>query len=241
MEREQLRALAPPIPATSTHFPIPHHDLVRQTVEQLEAIGVTVDNESHGVSHAGNRYFGVFGLGGGRDADGYGLIIGLRNSHDRSYRASLALGTRVFVCDNLSFSGEITIERKHTRWILRDLPGLMTEAIGRIVAQRCTMEERVACYRQFQLSDEKASHLMIKSLDSGIVAANKLPLIVSEWQEPKHAEFEPRTAWSLFNAFTECLKGYTADSMYARSQPLYGVFDAACGLAAAPAAQALAV
>jgi hypothetical protein len=29
----------------------------------------------------------------------------------------------VFVCDNLAFSGEIKIARKHTRFIVRDLPG----------------------------------------------------------------------------------------------------------------------
>ena len=33
-----------------------------------------------------------------------------------------------------------------------------------------------------------------------------LPKVIEAWDEPKHEEFVPRTAWSLFNAFTEVLK-----------------------------------
>jgi len=31
--------------------------------------------------------------------------------------------------------------------------------------------------------------------------------MIEAWDEPQHAEFTPRTAWSLFNAFTEVGKG----------------------------------
>jgi hypothetical protein len=31
--------------------------------------------------------------------------------------------------------------------------------------------------------------------------------VIEAWEEPKHEEFAPRTAWSLFNAFTEVQKG----------------------------------
>ena len=30
--------------------------------------------------------------------------------------------------------------------------------------------------------------------------------MLKEWREPSHEAFEPRTVWSLFNAFTEVLK-----------------------------------
>jgi hypothetical protein len=31
--------------------------------------------------------------------------------------------------------------------------------------------------------------------------------VIDAWEDPKHEEFHPRTAWSLFNAFTEVQKG----------------------------------
>ena len=53
---------------------------------------------------------------------------------------------------------------------------------------------------------ERAHHVMVAAIRSGITPASRLPKILEAWDEPKHQEFEPRTAWSLFNAFTEGLK-----------------------------------
>ena len=66
----------------------------------------------------------------GHAQDDYGLVIGLRNSHDKSFPASIALGSGVFVCDNLAFSAEVTIARRHTRFIERDLPRVVHTAVG---------------------------------------------------------------------------------------------------------------
>jgi hypothetical protein len=50
--------------------------------------------------------------------------------------------------------------------------------------------------------------VIIQALDSRIVTVTKLPDVLAEWREPRHAEFrEGRTAWRLFNALTEILKG----------------------------------
>jgi len=50
--------------------------------------------------------------------------------------------------------------------------------------------------------------------------------------EPRHAEFRAgKTAWRLFNAFTEAMKG-DLDALPRRTQALHGLLDAACGLAA---------
>jgi len=40
--------------------------------------------------------------------DGCRFAIGLRNSHDKSFRLSCTVGLRVFVCENLAFHGEYT-------------------------------------------------------------------------------------------------------------------------------------
>jgi hypothetical protein len=43
----------------------------------------------------------------GLNPEDFGLVAGVRNSHDKSFPASLVLGASMFVCDNLSFSGEV--------------------------------------------------------------------------------------------------------------------------------------
>ena len=56
------------------------------------------------------------------------------------------------------------------------------------------------------ITPEQASHVILTALRRGIISSLQLPKVCRAWEEPVHEEFTPRTAWSLFNAFTEVLK-----------------------------------
>jgi len=62
-------------------------------------------------------------------------------------------GASVFVCDNLSFSGEVRLARKQTVHFQRDLPQMIERAIGRLGDVCRTQETRFAAYKQFELAD----------------------------------------------------------------------------------------
>jgi hypothetical protein len=49
--------------------------------------------------------------------------------------------------------------------------------------------------------------------------------VLHEWREPAHREFQPRTAWSLFNAVTEVHKRLNPHTACRRGEALYGLFD----------------
>ena len=83
---------------------------------------------------------GNSGGGGGGD---YAFVVGLRNSHDQSFPASLVIGSAVFVCDNLAFSGEVVLARRHTRFIVRDLPEMVDRAGGRLGELRVNQDRRI--------------------------------------------------------------------------------------------------
>lgn len=55
-------------------------------------------------------------------------MVGLRNSHDKRFLVGISFGSRVFVCDNLAFTGDHVVKRKHTANLKRDLPGLVHRA-----------------------------------------------------------------------------------------------------------------
>lgn len=215
--------------ATETWQPISHLDVINLVRGQLESRDMTIVNESYGLWRDGQRLFGMMELRNGHNEHDYSLVVGIRNSHDKSFPAGAVLGSRVFVCDNLAFSGEVRFSRKHTSQIKRDLPILVNAAVGKLIDARVGQAQRIEAYKQFELNDVIAHDVMIRSLDVGIAVATKMPQIVKEWRTPQYDDFKPRTAWSLFNAFTEALKGNLAQ-LPRRTQALHGLMDRVVGI-----------
>jgi hypothetical protein len=225
---QQLREVPTPEP-TGTHYPIPHHELVSAVFCELEGSGLRVTDQGHGVTAGGNQYFGAFQVENGQDYEDRKLLIGMRNSHDKKFRAALALGTRVMVCSNMSFSGETEVARMHTRHIGRDLPRLVSEAVGRLGDYRQRQDERIEAYKNSNLSDPQMNDLLVRSMNAKVISSQQIAKVQRLWHEPNHEEFTPRTVWSAFNAFTEELKG--RHDIARRTQRLHGLCDLRSGVA----------
>src|SRR5262245_26985536 len=228
---DQLAAVPTP-PCTSTWVPIAHHALLSGVKDTLARQGLTVVTEAHGLGHHGARYFGLLQVAKpGEDSGDFGLVVGVRNSHDKSFPAALALGAAVFVCDNLSFSGEVKLARKHTAYITRDLPQLTDRAVAALIDRRASQQQRFAAYQRREVSDREAHDLLIQALDARVCGCTHLHEVLAQWRQPRHPEFAQggKTAWRLFNAFTEVIKGHL-DLLPKRTQALHGIMDAACGL-----------
>jgi hypothetical protein len=227
---DDVRAVRTPN-ATDSWCPIPHHEYVESVLETLRQSQLTVVDSVHALWEDGNRYFGSFQLQNGHAHDDYALVVGLRNSHDKSFPAGLACGSGVFVCDNLAFSGEVKLSRRHTAHIRRDLPKLIMAAVGRLGTLRANQERRIEVYKQREISDAEVHDLLVRSLDCQALLPTRLPAVVKEWREPAHEEFQPRTAWSLFNAFTEVSKRKVSmERLAEQTIPLHGLLDQVCGL-----------
>jgi len=232
VERDDVRS-SPTPSSTDTWFPIAHHRLLEQVESTLNDVGLNVVSEAHALGRDGDRYFGMLELRNGEAHDDYALIAGVRNSHDQSYPAGLVIGAAVFVCDNLSFSGEIKFARKHTRFIDRDLPELVQAAVGRLGEMRHKQDERIAAYKSKRLADRDAHHLMVQMVDSGTLPVTRLPVAHREFHEPSHDEFlvgGKQTIWTLMNGVTEALKGRNLDALPRRTQAMHGLLDRACHL-----------
>ena len=224
-------ALVPTPSPTDTWQPIPHETYVHRIEQALPDYGLSVVQEAHAITHDGTRYFGLIQVQNRCSSPDYTWVLGLRNSHDKSLPAGLVAGSQVFVCDNLAFSGEVQISRKHTPNILRDLPGLVDSALTRLLGLFRFQDQRVERYQATRLNDADAHDLTIKALDSGVVCASRIPEVMQEWRDPSHDAFRPRTVWSFFNATTEVLKG-ALHLLPRRSQALYRLCDDFVGVAA---------
>lgn len=224
---EQLANIFTP-DRTETWVPIAHSDVHSLCRTSLEAIGYKVTKEQHALHHGNDRYFGLMNLTyDGAPAD-YGIVAGIRNSHDKSFPAGLVIGAQVFVCDNLSFSGEATFARKHTSRIMEHLPSCVSGAIGRLADMRMKQEQRIGSYKARGMGDTEVHDFVVRSMDTGILPTRLIPSVLKQWRNPNHAAFKPRNAWSLFNAYTETFKQTSPVELPKRTIALHGMFDLAC-------------
>ena len=228
---DDVRAVHTPT-STDSWCPIPHHQLITTVQKTLQTTNLRIGTQAHSLSHEGQRYFGLMEVHTQTSSEDYCWVLGLRNSHDKTFPAGIVAGASVFVCDNLSFSGEIKFARKHTRFIVRDLPQLVSRSVGLLLAKWHDQDRRIAAYKDAEISDIDAHDLIIRATDVGVCSNRLIPPVLNEWREPSHDAFERRNVWSLFNAFTESLKDGNLAELPKRTEALHGLLDTHVGLCA---------
>jgi len=202
--REEL-ALVPTPPATNTHRPVPHHEIVQALVETLGFRHIGVVHDEYAVSPDGMKMFGVLDLE--TEMHGARFAIGLRNSHDKSMRLALTCGYRVFVCSNMAFSGDFTpVLAKHSKSF--SLVDVMSVGVDRMQRNFEPMRKQVELWQQLELTEVTAKMIIYQAfIESELDVPRHLARRVHDlYFDPQYDEFKPRTVWSLSNAFTSAFK-----------------------------------
>ncbi len=221
IDRAAMRNLPMPVPKGPRHHPIHHLDFVEAIDETVKMFGLDVTEEAFGVNDNGARFFGVMQLKGDKlpSESDYGVALGLRGSHDQTLPRGLSIGSRVFVCDNLSFAGEHVMNTKHTTNILDRLPEMLYMMVGKVINAAQAQHEQLESYKATFLPDSVADAAMTQLVRIGAINPTDLPHLIKEWDEPSHEEFSDPTVWRLFNAATETLKPRGGQARLATLQP----------------------
>lgn len=210
------------------HYPIPHTTLIDGTKLALENAGCDISKEIYGLNHEGGDLFALFEIEHEIPNGTFNQVVGLRNSHIQNFAAGLCAGGRVFVCDNLMFSAEIKVSRKHTRFIMRDLQGLLSKAMAKLADKWIDQQIRYDAYHDRVMTDKEVHDLVIKaSVDYNCLPNAAIKHVVNEWRNPSHDEFKDRNAWSLFNCFTHVAKR-APSQIVNRTMTMHNVFDGFC-------------
>ena len=214
VSRSELAALPVPEARGPRHVVRPFADDVELTLDYFRDNGIQVEAEAYGVKRDADglpiQFFGVVqvrlqGILGARD---YGLMVGLRGSYDQSLARGLAVGSRVFCCDNLAFSGEITLTTKQTTRISQRLPVMLRDAVAQIPVLAEQQHRRFDAYRNAALTKAEGDHILVELVRREALAPSLLGRAIIEWDEPRHVEHAEagRTLWRLHNAVTEAIK-----------------------------------
>lgn len=233
VERAAIGLVPVPTIKTEGHVPVNHGWLLDQVESAIGLGGMQVVEQAHALSNDGNQYFGLLQVNriGFDDNKDYTHIVGVRNSHDQRFAASLVVGHQVFVCDNLAFSGEIKVARRHTTHIMRDLPGLAVRAVGLLAERWTANEKRIEAYKAHEMADSEVHDIVVRALDCGAITTTQLPRVLKEYRAPRHPEFsENRNLWRLFNAVTEIGKETSIFATPKRTVNLHALCDGHVGL-----------
>jgi hypothetical protein len=204
VSEEELAAVQAP-PPEGRWFPIAHHDVLRKVKETLADAGYQVQGQKLGLARKGQRFFGTLDLATTL-VSGVTLAVGVRNSTDKSFPLAFCAGSRVFVCDNLSFQAELLVSRKHTRFGGEHFASAIATAVTALESFRANEAQRLRVMMHTEVRSEVADSLILRSFEKGIISTHQLPGVLKEWRTPSFEEFAPRTAWSLLNAFTAVLR-----------------------------------
>ena len=201
--RDEL-AVIPCPPPEGRWRPVPHHQVLDYAVKALDDAGYQLSKMQLGLTRDDQRFFGTLVLKSAL-VSGVSLAVGLRSSLDKSISLQWACGHHVFVCDNMAFKSEQVIARKHTTNGVLRYQEAICNAVVNLTEFREQEASRIKALTYRDLSDMQAESLLLRCYEAEILSPRTIHTAITEWRTPSFEEFEPRTAWSLFNSVTFAL------------------------------------
>jgi hypothetical protein len=239
--REQLHDLPLPPALGRFHHPVPFGEYADLVAHRLERVGFEINAEEYAVDHDGQRLFGLLEVapleGEYISAKDWSLQVGLRGSHDQSVPRALTLGSRVLVCSNLCFHGDLGVfSTRQTTNIWQRLPSLVERALDTLPQLAQRNEQRFDQYRLTQINPRQGDAALVELHRRGALSSAQLGRAIAEWDEPTHEEHaeDGHSIWRLFNASTEALKPtgerVNHDLIRQRSERVSSFLDEVAGL-----------
>ncbi len=219
-ERHELEQIATPA-ATRTWKPIPHHSLVGSLMAGLDSAGVEVVREDYAtLGRECHKLFGVFDLNvPGFTRPDMRLAMGFRASNDKSMAIRVLTGARVFVCDNMTMSGDdgaVEFRRIHSGRL--DLDRDVRPVVSEFLLGADAWVGRLDKMKEVELSDDRAKAIVLDAFTGRkpVLPVRMLPEVARLYFEDddQRAKFPERTLWALDNAFTEAVKTVPAGSQH---------------------------
>lgn len=148
------------------------------------------------------------------------FAIGIRNANDKSMRLGMVAGYRVFICDNMSLSGDFKpLLAKHSKNF--DLVEAVSMGVDRIQRGWQPLREGIEFKRQYQLNGTEAQSMIYRAFMEQRFPIKLLRAVHNEYfVHPSYEEFREKTVWSLENAFTTAFKQLKPVQQYAATAKL---------------------
>ena len=206
------RAMNALLPArTDSYSPVPHSFFLDTVNNEInDAGGLVVTGQRVYSSLNGQKLVGFTSVkhqGLETDPDfGLEMMIGYKNSYDKSMSAALVAGVSVMICSNGCIGGDmVTFIRKHTGTIQEELSVKVQEAIKSMKEGFGNLVLEIDIMKDYQLTAKQKAELMgVMYFEENMVTPNQLSVIKKEMETSEH--FKGDSLWDLYNNVTESFK-----------------------------------
>jgi hypothetical protein len=193
--RDELHKYPAPA-ATDTWKPVSHLRLVETLAGVMADRGLHITREQLAVQ--GPKLFGTFDTEWQKMED-FGAAVGFRHANDKSMAIQIAVGARVFVCDNMSFGGELIAVRKHTSKL--DLGEEMDRAMYKYMQGFRKLQIDIQVQKDTEIEERRAKQLVYDIFQQKILPLRLFPYIAHGVANSNHM-----TAWKFNNLCTGNIK-----------------------------------
>jgi len=174
----------------------------------LQRRGLTDFKEKVIVTGGGQRVFMEFSFENKQlksdvgDVFGYKLVM--KNSFDRTLRASLELGFMRLICKNgmATLEKEFSATKKHSTLITVDFVG---EAVDNALERGPEALKIFGQLANVSLTHEQGLFVLANFQERNLLSGKVKESVAAIWNAPKYAEDKARNLYSLYNAVTQHL------------------------------------
>ena len=221
VERDYLANLQTPAPLGSRHAPYPFYNFATDTVNAIENAGFTIESEDYAITKNENRMFGLLNVSRPVVADSstfgvpalhkpdWNMLVALRGSHDQSISRALAIGSRVIVCSNLCFHGDLGIwNSKQTTNIAHRIPEMVRDAVSGLGHAGQRLKVDFDRFNDTKITRDSGENVLVDIHRHGGFSGSQLARALQDWDKCSVEEHTAngRNLWWLFNSATHALK-----------------------------------
>jgi len=132
------------------------------------------------------------------------MIVGFRNSMDKSMSFGIAIGAEVLVCSNLCISGSgITLLKKHVGEIREKVIVLATKHLPVASSEYTKIRNLLSKLKDTDITNDDAYSMLGRMYGNKVIRANEFTNSVRTFNRPTHSEYGEGTLNTLYQAVTE--------------------------------------
>jgi hypothetical protein len=205
---DQLRAIPLETPDNAGRYwqGIQHGRLVDVLSMQIRNRGWEITESRFSLSKDQADLAGAFKmrLPGVDTPEGMDLSLGFVTSNALRKSLKMVVGAVVQVCNNGMATGEIVMQKKHTKQF--SLSDEIQKSLDVYEVKSQTIKETVTRLRERELSPTEADEILMEAGRNHLMPFSRIGLVDAEYRKPTFEEHGRGTSWALLNAFTYIVK-----------------------------------